>query len=528
MRNTPLLILLPTLGALGCADSYSLAGEDKGAYADTGWGGGAAAGDEGYDGDASDTGYDDGYGSEDESAFLKLSPAATDAYVFVANPDRNTVTRIAVGSLAVDTTTVGSDPTIALTSPDYRRAVTFNAGSDDVSVIDADTLEVSTVEVRENYNQMVMSPDGAWVVCYHDSRVEDDGSGSSSSTGTVSYNEFSLVNIETLEHVPMVGGKNPHGVKFTADGSTALVVADDYLSVVDLTAEPPTIERVPLTDDLLDPPEAEEVVVDPDGNYAIVRQYAATVLRAVDLHDFEVSDLDVGDNPTDLDVTPDGRHAVAVARGSGELWVYDLDDLAAEPQVIEMPTGEVFGSIVLSPDDTKGLLYSTQTGQSRYASWDRATDEITVRSLVKPVDTVAVSPTGGTALVFHPKDDGEDVDPDSPFAGSYALTLIDLADFFSNPLKLPAEPIAFDSTEDGENGIFIMDGEPYLVELDYSSLLYEEVELKSEPVYIGVLPDTRVAYASQDHPLGRISFYDIDTQELQTITGFELNSGIDQ
>ena len=138
----------------------------------------------------------------------------------------------------------------------------------------------------------------------------------------------------------------------------------------------------------------------------------------------------------------------------------------------------------------------------------------------------AVSPTGGTALVFHDDGNGEDVDSSSPFYGEYALTMIDLSDFFANPLLLPAEPTGYADTEDGETGFFVMDGEPYLEVLHYDSLLYNEIELKSEPVHLGVLPETRTAYISQEHDLGRISFFDVDADELQTITGFELNAGI--
>ena len=49
-----------------------------------------------------------------------------------------------------------------------------------------------------------------------------------------------------------------------------------------------------------------------------------------------------------------------------------------------------------------------------------------------------------------------------------------------------------------------------------------------------VLPDLTLgdndeppAWVSQDHPLGRISFFDPDDASLETLTGFELNSGIE-
>ena len=45
--------------------------------------------------------------------------------------------------------------------------------------------------------------------------------------------------------------------------------------------------------------------------------------------------------------SPDGRRAVAVARGSNELWVYDLADVFAPAEVIALPEGEVLGSLAL-------------------------------------------------------------------------------------------------------------------------------------------------------------------------------------
>jgi hypothetical protein len=57
--------------------------------------------------------------------------------------------------------------------------------------------------------------------------------------------------------------------------------------------------------------------------------------------------------------------------------------------------------------------------------------------------------------------------------------------------------------------------------------LPEDIELKSVPVHVGTLPESPYAYASQEHELGRISFYDAETGSLETITGFELNSEIE-
>ena len=521
-----LMIPLGLLSLMVGCSSYSLsesgdmaaAGEDSwdsdyGAAADTGSSGGA----------------DDGLGSEEENDFLGLRPATTSQYVFVVNTERDTVTRISVPSLEVITTSVGVRPSVVVTSSDYTRAVTFNEGSDSVSIIDATTLEVTDVDVRDNLNQMVMSPDGRWVVCYHDIAVESDDIG-----GSISYNEISIVDLENFVHYEAVVGTFPHDVKFTEDSATAVVVSDDYLAVIELGGgQESTPDRIPLSLDTIDPPAAEEILLDPAGQYAFVRQYGVDELVLVDLISRDTQGLIVGANPTDMDLSPDGSEAIVVARGSHELWVYDMADPAANPSVVTLPSDEVFGSLLMSPDDTQGLLYSTASGEARYGVWDRESDSVGVHSLVKPVAGVGVSPIGGTALIFHSLENG-DIDPDSPFYNEFALTLVDLDDFFTNPIQLAAEPTSYANAADGLTGFFIIEGSDHIGVLDYGSLIHDMQTLPSAPVYLGVLPDTNTAYISQEHDLGRISFYDpeadadIGESELQTITGFELNSAIDQ
>ncbi len=481
-------------------------------------------------GTEADAGYEDDYEPESENSFARLQPAALPEYVFVANPDRNTLSRIQVANLSVLTTEVGVDPSVVLSTPDETKSVVFNKGSNEVSIVDAQAMTVEQVEVREDYNQMSMSPDGNWVVCYYDeASVNPDDP---ATEGARSFNEVSLVNLETLTHTPMVVGFNPRDVQFSDAGDRAVIVSDAWLAVVNLNSTEVEPVRIQISDDTVDPPEAEEVVLTPDGRYALIRQFAVTDLVLVDLDNGDLEAVAVGDNPTDIDVTPDGNQAIAVARGSSELWIYDLADPTSEPNVVPMPTEEVFGSLVLSPGGDTGILYSTASGAARYGSWDRNENNplkaVTTRALVKPISKVEISPDGSTAVIFHPRENGEDVDTDSFFYNQYALTMIDLDDFFANPLRLVAEPIAYDHTDDGRTGFVVLDGQPYLEVLHYETLLFDEIELKSDPVFLGVLPETRTAFVSQEHDLGRISFYDPDTQELETITGFELNAEIEE
>jgi hypothetical protein len=471
----------------------------------------------------------DGYGSEDEGDFLALEPAATDAYVFVANPSRNTVTRVAVLDLSVITARVGVDPSVALTTPDYSKAVVFNEGSDDLTIINAqDMNDVVTVDLRENYNQMVMSPNGLWVACFHDAAAVDGDDGPSG--GTESHSEVSLVNLDSRVAHHTIAGAEPRQVLFTDDSQRAVVISDDWVAIFDLDGEEPERTTIALSEGELNAPEAEEAVLSPDGRYLLVRQYGATELIVVDLETKELGRVPVGENPTDIDVTPDGAQAVAVARTAAELWLYDLSDPFATADVVALPPEQVLGSVLLSADNTKGLLYSTQSGLSRYAAWDRETDDedriIEVRELVKPVSGMALSPSGSTALIFHDFSNG-DTPAESDYYNEYALTMVNLEDFFPHPLLLTGKPTAFAQTDDGETGFFIMDRQLELVVMHYKTLGFESVRLASPPVYLGVLPETSIAHVSQEHDLGRISFYDVESAELETMTGFELNNGIE-
>jgi DNA-binding beta-propeller fold protein YncE len=514
----PLALLLLPLPLVACAD-YALT-ESKGdndmeeaPASDTGWGG---AGDGDWANDTGDTAP-----PEEEEDQLRLLPAGTDAYVFIANPDRDTVTRIAVPSLEARTTAVGATPSIVLTTSDYAYAVTLNEGDDTVSVVDADTLEVISVGVRQNFNSLSMSGDGRWAMAWYDPDRESSGGNG----GVVSFNEVSFVDLRAQAHTPMAVGFNPRSVKWSQDGTLALVVSDASLALVDLTAATLAPTLISLSDDPTDAPPAEEVELSDDGRYAFVRQFGADEIVVVDLVDRVVERVPVGQNPTDLDLSPDGRQLAIVSRGAQQLTILDPGNPFAGGQVIDLP--QAYGSVLFAGGGERALLYTNATALDRLGVWDVTTGAITERSLVKPVASMGVSPTGDSLLVFHTKTNASDMDSSSPFYSKWALTLIDLDDFRQNPMLLPAEPTAYTVSDDGRYGYFIMENQRLLETLDFSTLLYTEVRLPSVPEHLGVLPSTTTAWASQVHDLGRISFYDPATDALDTITGFELNSDIE-
>lgn len=480
---------------------------------------------------------------EGEDDFLALPPSGTDVYVFVANPERDTVTRIDAFSLDVKTVEVGADPRLVLVTPDYSYAAVFNRAGDSVSIVNAESLEVTTTRVRDNFNAMRMSPDGAWVGLFHsEAAVRPDDP---PANGIQSFNEVSFVSIPDGLHFAMSASFNIRDIQYSKDGKLAVIVADEALWLVDLTEDFLSPQRIDVGTEL-DPPKAEEVVLSPSGEFAYVRQFGASDLLVVDLEERTRTRIPAGENPTDLDLSPDGLSAVAVARSSGEVWIYTADDPTVPPRVLELPPELVAGSVVFDATGDTGVLYTTSASSNLYAIWDTTTDAVVVQDLVKPVRSMAVTPTGESLLVLHSQERAPDTKPGSTWDTDWAMTLLslDTDNLRENPVVLPAEPIGFANSGDGEHGYFIMDGQPSMVEIDYRTLLYDEIRLKSLPAYVGVMPvlegdpDTPPAWVSQEHPLGRISFYhppqgpagpgeDL-TGRLETITGFELNSKIEE
>lgn len=526
--RTPLSILL-VLALTSCGAESSLS--DDSGYA---WAGGDSDADADADTDTdtdadSDTDYDDGYDAEEELAYIKLEPVVVGGHVFVANPDRSSLTRISIADLAVVTEDIGPEPAIMVGAEAQGRVVILDTVEDAIQLITADSLEVQSVAVRPNLNQMTLSPDGRWAIGYHSSAVPeeqpDDG-------GSWSYSEVSVVDVSTGAHWPQSVGFEPASIQFADDSSGAVLVNDSWLTHLDLSGDAPVSTRIQFAE-TYDPPVAEEVIVTPAGRYALIRQFATSSLVLVDLAEATVSALDVGDNPTDLDVTADGARAVAVARGSGELWIYDLNDPTATPEVLSLPKGTVLGSISLSADGSVGLLYSTASGRSQFVSWAidedaLGADTFQIHGSVKPIASVQVSPLGGTAILVHSAEDPKDLDPDSAYAGAPAITLVDMTDFFTNPIRLSSTPEGMSFSDNDRWAFFYQQDQPWLEVADLDRLLMDEQALLSNPAHVGVFPGTAVAYTSQAHVLGRVSFLDADSSTFQTITGFELNAEIEQ
>jgi DNA-binding beta-propeller fold protein YncE len=528
-RTDPILLLAPiVLLAAGCASGARYGGggyddDDEAAEDDDD----AAFDDDDDDGDGAGEPDDDEPPPEDEDDFLGREPRDSDVYVFVPNPDRDTLTKIDAFTRAITTIDVGDEPTMVLVSSDYLRAVTFNAGSNSVSVIDVATDEVVDLPVREDFNTIRMSPDGRWVTAFFDAEAEG---AEFDVEGVRSFTEVSFVDTVDLTVQSFSVGFNPKDIRFNGPSSVAVVISDSFMTVATLDPDGIELRLIDLGADPIDPPVAAEVAVTPSAAWAFVRYRGEDTIQVVDLAAGTTGELDGGDDPSDLDLTPDGLQAVVVSRGSNEVRIFDaVNPLTTPPVIIPTPATSTVGSVVLSPDGRRALLYTTALLEDRIVFWDREAGTMVERALVKPVDAVDIAPDGLSALIVHTLEDAPD--EDDVFTDSHALTVVDLETWLTNPVALQARPTAWASSDDGRYTLFIMENNRNVGVIDYTTRLVDDVLVPSVPVHVGMMPtdatEDPLGWVSQAHELGRISFVAPDGLTIQTVTGFELNSDID-
>ena len=482
-----------------------------------------------------------GFIPEPEERLDFRRPQASAEYVFVANPELDSVAKINGLTLEITSIEVGDRPTVVRASPDTDTAVALNEGSADVSIIhaSAEVDDVITLPVRAGFNNIAMAPGGAWAVAYLDYaevQVGDD-------IGT-----FQDVNVIKLEEgreavFNVAVGFHVIEVEFDDDGERAFVVTEDGVSVLhaativeDTNAQPRAVSLDPLEDaQSID----REVEVTANGELALVRSSVLEGINIVALSGrSRIETLTLPGVPTDLDLYPDSTRAVAVIKGTRQLALIDLalavDSPETAVELIDIPDGPI-GLATLDPGNDRALLYSVSEGTPALTRVDFATSKQTVWQIRKAIQGVEISPSGGRAVIFHPANTTPTSmsEADRVVAASYAYTIIELQSGFSRLQTTPARPGEYAFTNDSRWMFIAMDDPSDRVRqvdrIDLQTFRVDNLTLTSPPQHIGRLPEGAAfdIYVSQKHAAGRMTFFATDDSEAKTVTGFELNSQIE-
>jgi DNA-binding beta-propeller fold protein YncE len=153
------------------------------------------------------------------------------------------------------------------------------------------------------------------------------------------------------------------------------------------------------------------------------------------------------------------------------------------------------------------------------------------------VRAVGISPAGDTALLLNAKAFGDPATAsnfEDYIDKSYGYTLLDLASGFGKLQITPVDPGPFSYSPDGSKIYVGLDGGDAVTATRALQVVTTQTgvvitkPLGSPPASVGILPGAAQSFVAQRHPLGRVSFLDLGSDAVRTVTGFDLNSQVVQ
>ncbi len=480
----------------------------------------------------------------------KLSdPISSRRYVWVAMTDQDRLAKIDGTNLEVVSVEVGDQPRILAALPESDTAVVLDSKNAAATVVRASTGTVASelYPTLPNLNRLAVAPGGKHAVAFFDLNKAIVDAGGLGAVGEVgSFQDVTVLAVQSQRSVDLTVGFRPREIEHDASGRFAFVVTDDGISVIDLpamTAGGPTIvPPIPILEDVFADTTGVEVDVVASGQFAVVRRPNVAELRVVSLLGptaGQGTTFTLPQVPSDIDLAPDGSRVYAAFRNPAGLAVIDIPGDAFDPSGITFINlaGATGGSLVLSEDGKRGMLFTNATLDERITvvELDKPSFPRHTYPLQKAVLSVGFDPTGTKAVVLHARAPG---DPDQ--AATFddyidrkpGYSVLDIATGFSKLQITEVNPARFTFANTAPRAYVTLDGgdaEGAFVavqQIELDSGVVRTIELGSPPEAIGVLPDSNKIFISQRHPLGRVSFIDVETNQVRTLTGFDLNSQI--
>jgi hypothetical protein len=479
------------------------------------------------------------------------APVSSLRYVYVAMTEQDALARIDGVTLEVSSVHVGERPEVVATAPGSDTAVVLDAVNGAATIVRPASEESDheiTLRTLPRHNRVDIDPTARYAVAWFDlDKAVRDGGGLGGVDQIGSFQDVTVLRLPPEPvAVDLTVGFRPRAVSFDHGGSRAYVVTEDGVSVIDLAAatdsSPTIVAPIPVTTDPFADPDHVEVAVVPTGERAVVREAERAELRIVTLTGAgagQMQTLPLPAVPTDVDLTADGSRAYAVLRESSALAVVSLPGSGDELPVVEIVDlgGAPVGSLSITGDGRRGVLYTnaTEAEQLTVIELDQPGFPHRHFPLQKSVRAVHLAPDGATAVIVHAKAPGapEDaVDFDELIDRSFGYSVFDFDRGFAKLEITTVDPGALAFAPDAPRAYLVLDGgdaEGALAALQILELdtgVVRSMSLSSPPDTVGVLPGADVAFVSQRHPLGRVTFVAIDGATVRTITGFDLNSRI--
>ncbi len=492
---------------------------------------------------------------EREASFR--APVVTGRYVWTANPESGQVAAIDAETLEIRAGEAGFRPThVAAVSQgdEPPRALVINTGSNDATLLSASAegIATETVPLHQGADSLSVAPGARFVVAWTDSSKAE------SLDPTDGFQDITVLELRDgapAESTRLTVGYRPSAIAFDAAGEHAFAITQDGISVLELQSGNVQLSRlVSLPNRLGSQP---DVSVTPDGSRALARIAGSASLYDIDLVSGQSRELTLPGVISDFDLSADGQNAVAVIRGgliapppaspdagspvdAGDAAAPEAGAAVTSPATavfIPIPAGlddeslrrtvtspnETFGSVALSPDGTRAVLFTTATPSGRVTLVSPTHAPRSV-DLLAPVRAVFLTADGGHALAL------QDPAPGSTRKGAFSVLSID--DVRAPKLvasDAPAEAVSIPPAASERALVTVSDPATntfgtFLVRLP--NLQVDFASLPTRPLSSGTVPLANKAFVAQAHPEGRITFIALEDGSSRELTGFELSSKV--
>jgi hypothetical protein len=342
LGSAPLIVL-----SVACGSADLNPGTSANDYGSGSGGAAGAAGAAGASGSGG-SGGDAGLPPEKEVEGSYQSPVATGSFVWSANPTSGRVAYIDASTLEVKTVEAGDAPTYLTAVPSATAdvALVLNVLSDDATLLrhEAGALTSATFPVAHGANRWSVSSDGRFAAAWTDARLEKNPD------PTQGFQDVTVVDLQATPPVPttLAVGYRPVQLVFSQDAKRAFAVTEDGVSVIDVGAGGPSVDKnVPLTTDVNEDPDTRDVSITPSGAYALVRHEGRPDVTIANLATGKLTSVVLPANVTDLDLSDQGDRAVAVLRDTAQVAVMPIPGIAADPTSFATIgiDGETIGSV---------------------------------------------------------------------------------------------------------------------------------------------------------------------------------------
>ena len=508
-----------------------------------GCGADSAEGGGNYEGGAGGGGYGGGYGGSGTTATMTTTslppetelessygaPVATGKYVWIANPESGRVAYINASTLEINVLDAGNGPEFVAAVPDAADdvAIVLNKLSDDATLFRASAgggVSAQSFPVPSGGNGWAVSSDGRFAIAWTDATFVNDAD------PIDGYQDVTVLDLGSEgAFYPLTVGYRPSAIGFDKDAKRAFAVTQDGITVISLDGAAPAVTKnIKLGNGLMGAV-GRDVAITPDGGYALLRRDGDPTVSVYSLADGEHVDVLLGGPVTDVDLSPDGKVAVAVVRDTGSVSLLPIPEIAADPTVFTTITVQdaLIGSASLPKASPLAFLYTNAVESTVLTVIDTgdAAKAPQFFKLWAPIQSVFPTNDAAHAVILHsPGSSGSTLYPSAmsvlPVAADLPAKLQGLDGVPVSVAISPSGHRALVATGDEVDKAFRL----YVTAMP--SLEVTKITLASQPISAGIVAGADRGYVAQKHPDGRITFIDFQTGEIRTITGFELGSQV--